>query len=74
MLKEFVENKDIVVLDVDLGKVIKSILFKEVVLDRFFDMGIVEGDMIGIVVGFVICGKIFFVSIFVIFVVGRGYE
>lgn len=58
VLKELAENKDIVVLDADLGKATKSISFKEVAPDRFFDMGIAEGDMIGTAAGLATCGKI----------------
>ena len=73
-LKELAENKDIVVLDADLGKATKSISFKEVAPDRFFDMGIAEGDMIGTAAGLATCGKIPFASTFAIFAAGRGYE
>ena len=74
VLKELAENKDIVVLDADLGKATKSISFKEVAPDRFFDMGIAEGDMIGTAAGLATCGKIPFASTFAIFAAGRGYE
>ncbi|MGO1044633.1 transketolase family protein [Clostridioides difficile] len=73
-LKELAENKDIVVLDADLGKATKSISFKEVAPDRFFDMGIAEGDMIGTAAGLATCGKIPFASTFAIFASGRAYE
>ncbi|MDB0438501.1 transketolase family protein [Clostridioides difficile] len=73
-LKELAENKDIVVLDADLGKATKSISFKEVAPDRFFDMGIAEGDMIGTAAGLATCGKIPFASTFAIFAAGRAYE
>ncbi|MCC0696071.1 transketolase family protein [Clostridioides sp. ES-S-0048-02] len=74
VLKELAENKDIVVLDADLGKATKSISFKEVAPDRFFDMGIAEGDMIGTAAGLATCGKIPFASTFAIFATGRAYE
>nr|UWI48886.1 transketolase family protein [Clostridioides difficile] len=73
-LKELAENKDIVVLDADLGKATKSISFKEAAPDRFFDMGIAEGDMIGTAAGLATCGKIPFASTFAIFAAGRAYE
>ncbi|MCC0649544.1 transketolase family protein [Clostridioides sp. ZZV15-6598] len=73
-LKELAENKDIVVLDADLGKATKSISFKEVAPNRFFDMGIAEGDMIGTAAGLATCGKIPFASTFAIFASGRAYE
>lgn len=75
VLVEFGEvYKDIVVFDVDFLKLIRIEIFKKKFFDRFFNIGIVEQDFMVIVVGFVICGKILFVSIFVIFVVGRVYD
>ena len=65
-------NDNVVVLDADLGKATKSISFKEVAPDRFFDMGIAEGDMIGTAAGLATCGKIPFASTFAIFAAGRG--
>ena len=71
---ELAENKDIVVLDADLGNATKSISFKKVAPDRFFDMGIAEGDMIGTAAGLAASGKIPFASTFAIFAAGRAFE
>ena len=45
-LAEEVEN--IVVLDADLSKSTKTADFKKVAEDRFFNMGIAEGNMMGV--------------------------
>lgn len=74
VIKELAQNKDIVVLDSDLGKATKSLEFKKVAPERFFDMGIAECDMIGTAAGLATCGKIPFASTFAIFAAGRAYE
>jgi transketolase len=42
--------------------------------DRFFDMGISEGDMIGTAAGLATCGKIPFATTFAMFAAGRAFE
>ena len=73
-IKELAVNEDIVVLDADLGKATKSIEFKKVAPERYFDMGIAEGDMIGTAAGLSTCGKIPFASTFAMFAAGRAFE
>jgi transketolase len=73
-LKELAVNRNIVVLDADLAKATKSIEFKKVAPDRFFDMGISEGDMIGTAAGLATCGKIPFATTFAMFAAGRAFE
>lgn len=68
------ENKNIVVLDADLSKSTKTADFKKVCPERFFNMGIAEGDMMATAAGLSTCGKIPFVSTFAIFAAGRGFE
>ncbi|WP_371414819.1 transketolase family protein [Caloramator sp. E03] len=67
-------NKNIVVLDADLGKSTKSFDFKKVCPERYFDMGISEQDMISTAAGLAISGKIPFASTFAIFAAGRAFE
>ncbi|HID94057.1 MAG TPA: transketolase family protein [bacterium (Candidatus Stahlbacteria)] len=67
-------NPNIVVLDADLAKSTRTILFKEVFPERFFDIGIAEADMMGTAAGLASCGKIVFVSTFAIFASGRAWE
>lgn len=73
-LKELVSNKNVVVLDADLAKATKSIEFKKVAPERFFDMGIAEADMIGTAAGLATCGKIPFTTTFAMFGAGRAFE
>ncbi len=73
-LKELAANEKIVVLDADLAKATKTIEFKKVAQERFFDMGISEGDMIGTAAGLATCGKIPFASTFAMFAAGRAFE
>lgn len=73
-LVELVENKDVVVLDADLAGATKTDMFKKACPERFFDMGIAEGDMMGTAAGLAASGKIPFASTFAIFAAGRGFE
>jgi transketolase len=73
-LKELVSNENVVVLDADLAKATKSIEFKKVAPERFFDMGISEADMIGTAAGLATCGKIPFATTFAMFGAGRAFE
>lgn len=73
-LVELIENENVVVLDADLAKATKTIEFKNICSERFFDMGISEQDMIGTAAGLATCGKIPFASTFAIFAAGRAFE
>lgn len=74
ILKDLAEDKNVVVLEADLGKATKSIEFKKYAPERYFDMGIAEGDMIGTAAGLATCGKIPFASTFAMFAAGRAFE
>ena len=71
---ELYKNPKIVVLDADLGSSTRSIAFKEVAPERYFDMGISEQDMMGTAAGFAACGKIPLASTFAVFGTGRAFE
>ncbi|CUU45796.1 transketolase family protein [Clostridium beijerinckii] len=73
-LKELALDNNVVVLEADLGKATKSIEFKKIAPERYFDMGISEGDMIGTAAGLATCGKIPFASTFAMFAAGRAFE
>lgn len=73
-LRELATNENVVVLDADLAKATKSIEFKNVAPERFFDMGIAEADMIGTAAGLATCGKIPFATTFAMFGAGRAFE
>ena len=68
------KNKKIVVLDADLSKSTKTIMFAKKYPDRFFEMGIAEANMITTAAGLASCGKIPFVSTFAVFATGRVYD
>ncbi len=65
---------DIVVLDADLSKSTKTILFAKKYPHRFFEMGIAEANMISAAAGLASCGKIPFASTFAVFATGRVYD
>lgn len=68
------ENKDVVVLDADLSKSTKTADFAAVAPERFFNVGIAEGNMAGVAAGLAAAGKIPFYSSFAVFAVGRAFE
>ena len=67
-------NPNVVVLDADLASATKTDLFGKEFLDRFFDMGIAEANMIGTAAGLATCGKIPYSSTFAVFAAGRAYD
>ncbi|GHU16700.1 transketolase [Spirochaetia bacterium] len=67
-------NKDIVVLEADLGKSTMSALFKDAYPDRYFEMGIAEQNMSSTAAGFALAGKIPFTGTFAVFAAGRAYD
>lgn len=68
------ENPKVVVLDADLSKSTKTADAKAVVPDRHFNVGIAEGNMMGIAAGLATCGNIVYASSFAMFAAGRAYE
>ena len=68
------ENENVVVLDADLSKSTKTADFKAVCPERFFNMGIAEGNMMGVAAGLATGGKVPFVSTFAMFAAGRAFE
>jgi len=68
------KHKNLVVLDADLSKSTKTIMFAKKYPERFFEMGIAEANMISTAAGFASCGKIPFVSTFAVFATGRVYD
>lgn len=67
-------NENIVVLDADLSKSTKTADFKAVCEERFLNMGIAEGNMMGVAAGLSTCGKVPYVSTFAMFAAGRAFE
>lgn len=68
------ENKDIVVLDADLGGSTMGRLFEEAYPDRHFEMGIAEANMTSVAAGLAQTGKIPFTNSFAVFAGGRAYD
>lgn len=67
-------NKNVVVLEADLGKSTRTVLFKEAFPDRFFEMGIAEQNMASTAAGFALAGKIPFYNSFAVFASGRAFD
>jgi len=73
-LAEFGSDSRIVVFDADLSKSTKTDTFKKKFPERFFNMGIAEGNMMAVAAGMASCGKIVFASSFAMFAAGRAFE
>ncbi len=73
-LAEFGADERIVVLDADLSKSTKTETFKKKYPERFFNMGIAEGNMMAVAAGMASCGKIVFASTFSVFASQRACE
>ena len=68
------ENKDIVVVDADLGGSTMGKLFEEAYPDRHFEMGIAEANMTSVAAGLAQTEKIPFTNSFAVFAGGRAYD
>ena len=66
--------KDIVVLDADISKSTCTYYFAEQFPDRAFNFGVAEQNMMAAAAGFATCGKIPFVSTYVVFATMRACE
>ena len=64
----------LVVLDADLSGSTMTKTFAGKYPERFFDMGIAEGNMAGVAAGLATCGKIPFINSFAMFSAGRAWE
>ncbi len=65
-------NKDVVVLDADVSSSTQTKLFGQKYPERFFNVGIAEGNMMAMAAGFAACGKIPFVNTFAVFITLRA--
>lgn len=68
------ENKNIVVLEADLGKSTMTHLFQNEYPQRYFEMGIAEQNMASTAAGLSLTGKIPFINSFAVFSAGRAYD
>lgn len=65
---------ELVVFETDLAGATMSKYFQAACPERFFDMGIAEGDMVGVAAGMSTCGYKPFVNSFAMFSAGRAWE
>ena len=68
------ENKNIVVLDADLGGSTMGKLFELAYPERHFEAGIAEANMTSMAAGLATTGKIPFVNSFAVFSAGRAFD
>ncbi len=68
------KNEDIVVLDGDLSKSTRTYMFAEKFPDRFYNVGIQEGNMVGLAAGLASAGMVPFVSSFACFLTARAFD
>ncbi len=64
-------HENVVVLDADLGSSVQTRKFGEAYPDRFIELGIAEGNMIGVAAGLALSGKKVFAASFACFIAGR---
>ena len=74
LLKLGEEILKIVALDADLSGSTQTSMFAKVFLDRFFDVGIAEQDLITTALGLSLEGFIPFAATFAVFATGRAYD
>ena len=65
---------DLVVFDADLAGATMTNGFMKAYPERFFDMGIAEGNMTGVAAGMATCGFKPFINTFAMFAAGRAWE
>jgi len=68
------KNKDIVVLDADLGGSTMGKMFEEKYPERHFEVGIAEANMTSMAAGLALTGKIPFTNSFAVFAAYRAYD
>jgi transketolase len=66
------DNPDVVVLDADVSASTRSALFQAACPERFFNVGVAEGNMAAMAAGFASVGKIPFVNTFATFITTLG--
>ncbi len=66
-------RNDVVVLDADLYKSTRTVLFRDAYPERFVDIGISEADMVSTAAGMASCGLIPYANSFAMFITGVCY-
>lgn len=67
-------RQDVVVLDADLYRSTRTVLFAEAFPERFFDLGIAEQDMVSTAAGLAASGFIAYCNSFAMFITARCYD
>ena len=67
-------NPKVVALDGDVATCTMSIIFGREYPDRFYNVGIAEGNMLGMAAGLSTMGYVPFAHAFAMFMAGRGYD
>jgi transketolase len=67
-------NEQVVVLEADIGKSTRSVLFGEAYPERYFNVGVAEQNEMAIAAGLSSCGKVAFVSTYAAFASMRACE
>lgn len=67
------QRPEVVVLDADLYKSTRTVLFRDAFPERFFDVGISEADMVSTAAGMAACGLIPYCNSFAMFITGICY-
>ena len=67
-------NKNVVVLDSDLGGSTMGRMFEDKFPERHFEVGIAEANMTSIAAGLALVGKIPFTNSFAVFAAGRSFD
>ncbi len=67
-------HPEVVVMDADLSKATKSVIFAQKFPERFINVGIQEANLVGVAVGLASCGKIPFISSFASFLISKGFD
>lgn len=73
-LVELGEKYSFYVFDADLSKATQTVHFAKKFPERFTNMGIAEGNMMGYAAGYAACGETVFASTFAAFAAGRAYD
>ena len=68
------ENRDILVVDADIGKSCKTGAFRKELPEQYLNVGIAEQNCAGVAAGLATCGKKPFINSFAMFSAGRAWE
>lgn len=68
------ENKNLVVVDGDVGNSTRTGMFGEEFPERFFNLGIAESNLVSVASGLAACGKDVVAASFATFLLGNAYD